>query len=122
MKKAKRFGSIGILFVILFVVGAACNGRACGQDYAYDHVSIIIKEEYRRKYEDGEFTLADLNYENAERLDYVTLSGEPESGLHTMFIHVYLKKKGKERVNEAVDYFVTLEFVLRAHLLSYRYR
>lgn len=105
----KKIICMGVMLVMIF---SLCS---CRDEFAPDKVSIMIKAEYREKFEAEEFFLEDFKWDNVERFTYGKWYDKSSRG----GMVVYLKKHGKKHVFAAVEHFKTLEFVEIAEVVGY---
>lgn len=92
---------MGVTLVMLF---SLCS---CKDKFAPDKVLIMIKAEYREKFEAEEFSLDDFEWDNVEKFTYEALYDKSSKP----WMVVNLKKHGKKYVLAAIKHFKTLEFV-----------
>lgn len=95
---------IGLVMIMCLGIFSGCENS-----FATNCVSVSIKAEYKEKFISHEFTIADFNWKNVERIEYGTWHSTNESEIG--FLTIYLKKHGKDEVNEAIKHFDALCFV-----------
>lgn len=95
-----------VIFMCLIVVMclAGCKKE---KEYSYDGIIIEIKSTYRSKFLNEEFELNDFNFQNIEKYSYSKWYDTNNRG----YIFIYLKKTGKQEVEEALQHFKQLSFV-----------
>lgn len=103
-KKSNKVEKIIVLGVILIMLFSLCS---CKEKFAPDRVSVMVKAEFREKFEKKEFSVEDFEWDNVEKFMYEIWYDEFEKG----WMVVYLKKHGKKHVLAAIAHFETLEFV-----------
>lgn len=77
------------------------------EEFVLDRVSVLIKSEYRSKFEAKEITIESFDWNNIKNISYQIWYEESNTG----WMIVYLNKTGKKNVLDAIDYFNSLEFV-----------
>lgn len=83
--------------------------------YSLDRVFIHIKEEYKEEFQDQQFTKEDFEWENIERVKYVSWSGN--YGL----MSIYLTDHGRQHIIEALEHFTKLYFVKSGDVVGIDY-
>ena len=73
-------------------------------------VDILVKEEYRERYNQRGFTVEDLEWDNVEKIEYWAYGYETD-GNRFLRIVVYLKKAGSKNCRRACLHFNKLDFV-----------
>jgi len=105
MKKLSNKIAVLMLAVASVFMLAGCDTRQ------YDQVELGIREEYREKFENREFTLADFDWNNFYAYLYWETSPIYPSKLPGMMMRLRLKEKGLRYVEEAISHLETLSFV-----------
>lgn len=81
-----------------------------GDEYDFSVVDILVKEEYRERYNQRGFTVEDLEWDNVEKIEYWAYGYETD-GNRFLRIVVYLKKAGSKNCRRACLHFNKLDFV-----------
>lgn len=116
----KRIGSIAIVTVMMFSLFLFTS---CSRKEIVDRIAILVKTEYKNEFLSEEISLADFEWENAERIEYYEWYdawGEedaPEVG----YMILFLKKHGKKQVYAAIEHCSKLDFVYEAYPYGYVY-
>lgn len=92
---------MGLLFIMCL---AGCKNE---KQYSDDGIIIEIKSTYKSKFLNKEFELNDFNFQNIETYSYSKWYDTKNRG----YIFIYLKKTGKQEVEEALQHFKQLSFV-----------
>lgn len=79
-------------------------------EFDFSVVDILVKEEYRERYNSKGFTEKDLEWDNVEKIEYWGY-GYATNGSQFMRIVVYLKKGGSKNCRRACLRFMELDFV-----------
>lgn len=80
------------------------------EEFDFSVVDILVKEEYRERYNQEEFTVEDLEWDNVEKIEYWAYGYETD-GNRFLRIVVYLKKAGSKNCRRACLHFNKLDFV-----------
>lgn len=83
-------------------------------DYDFSVVDIMVKEEYRERYNQRGFTVEDLEWDNVDKIEYWAYGYETD-GNRFLRIAVFLKKSGSKNCRRACLHFIELDFVKYAH-------
>ena len=110
----RKIISVILLFFLLFI----SSGCSCKKKQYSDHsFVIIIKSNYKEKYQNGLFNLDDFNYDNVLTFSYTQWDEKNNAG--TIFI--FLKKTGNEEVEKAINQFEKLDFVEKCYKIETEY-
>lgn len=93
-----------VMGLLLVMCLAGCKKE---KQYSYDGIIIEIKSTYKNKFLNKEFELNDFNFQNIETYSYSKWYDKQNIG----YIFIYLKKTGKQEVEEALQHFKQLSFV-----------
>ena len=80
------------------------------EEFDFSVVDILVKEEYRERYNQRGFTVEDLEWDNVEKIEYWAYGYETD-GNRFLRIVVYLKKAGSKNCRRACLHFNKLDFV-----------
>ena len=80
------------------------------EEFDFSVVDILVKEEYRERYNQRGFTVEDLEWDNVEKIEYWAYGYETD-GNRFLRIVVYLKKAGSKNCRRACLRFMELDFV-----------
>lgn len=80
------------------------------EEFDFSVVDILVKEEYRERYNQEEFTVEDLEWDNVEKIEYWGYGYAP-NGSEFMRIAVFLKRGGSKNCRRACLHFNKLDFV-----------
>ena len=80
------------------------------EEFDFSVVDILVKEEYRERYNQSGFTVEDLEWDNVEKIEYWAYGYETD-GNRFLRIVVYLKKAGSKNCRRACLHFNKLDFV-----------
>lgn len=80
------------------------------EEFDFSVVDILVKEEYRERYNQEEFTVEDLEWDNVEKIEYWAYGYETD-GNRFLRIVVFLKKGGSKNCRRACLHFNKLDFV-----------
>ena len=108
---AKRLLIIGLVTIMCLGIFSGCENS-----FATNCVSVSIKAEYKEKFISHEFTIADFNWKNVERIEYGTWHSTNETEIG--FLTIYLNKHGNDEVNESIKHFDALCFVHSAEKIG----
>ena len=79
-------------------------------EFDFSIVDILVKEEYRERYNQEEFTVEDLEWDNVEKIEYWGY-WQTTNGFRFMRIAVFLKRGGSKNCRRACLHFNKLDFV-----------
>ena len=101
---------IAVLLAILLVLGM--SGFGCGEEDIFtDRVNVIVNAQMKEAFLSETITAEDLGWDNIDRIEFnVSWFENLEVGALTVF----LKRTGRRRVEQAIAYFETLDFVVSA--------
>ncbi len=80
------------------------------EEFDFSVVDILVKEEYRERYNQEEFTVEDLEWDNVEKIEYWAYGYETD-GNRYLRIAVFLKRGGSKNCRRACLHFNKLDFV-----------
>lgn len=80
------------------------------EEFDFSVVDILVKEEYRERYNQRGFTVEDLEWDNVEKIEYWAYGYETD-GNRFLRIVVFLKKGGSKNCRRACLHFNKLDFV-----------
>lgn len=86
---------------------SSCNASA---NYDLGSVLVTIKESYKEKFQTNNIIIEDFKWENIAEINY----GEWSAGQNIGYMRVSLKVYGINEVENAINHFVTLDFVQSA--------
>src|SRR5690606_13992084 len=99
-----------ITSLVLMSIGTLVLLTACDEkvEYYTDRVLVLVGHEYRHKFLDGELYIEEFQLENIEKIEDSKFVDAPDY----LMIRVYLKKKGVEHIQDAINNLNNLDFVL----------
>lgn len=80
------------------------------EEFDFSVVDILVKEEYRERYNQRGFTVEDLEWDNVEKIEYCGY-WQTTNGFRFMRIAVFLKRGGSKNCRRACLHFNKLDFV-----------
>ena len=80
------------------------------EEFDFSVVDILVKEEYRERYNQRGFTVEDLEWDNVEKIEYWAYGYETD-GNRYLRIAVFLKRGGSKNCRRACLHFNKLDFV-----------
>ena len=80
------------------------------EEFDFSVVDILVKEEYRERYNQRGFTVEDREWDNVEKIEYWAYGYETD-GNRFLRIVVFLKKGGSKNCRRACLHFNKLDFV-----------
>ena len=80
------------------------------EEFDFNVVDILVKEEYRERYNQRGFTVEDLEWDNVEKIEYWAYGYETD-GNRYLRIAVFLKRGGSKNCRRACLHFNKLDFV-----------
>lgn len=102
-----------LAFCSLFSLSACTNT----DDFDLGSVLVTIKESYKEDFESNRIVIENFEWENISELNYGEWSLEQNAG----YMAVILKKTGVKKVEDAIEHFITLNFIQSAQK-NYIYR
>lgn len=106
MKKVIFMGLLLFISILLF----GCDKEEA--EFSNDSVILLIKGEYREKFDTEGFTIDDFEWENAEKFYY----GSWYEKSYVCHFTLILKSKGRKQVLDAIKHCKTLDFVQCAEI------
>ncbi len=79
-------------------------------EFDFSVVDILVKEEYRERYNSKGFTVEDLEWDNVDKIEYCGY-WQTTNGFRFMRIAVFLKEGGSKNCRRACLHFMELDFV-----------
>lgn len=103
----RKFIMMGMLLIISIFLLACESEKKEEARFDTGTVLVLVKYNYREKFDAKEFTVEDFDWTNIEKIAYRSWNDKADCGSLT----IYLKKHGEKQVLDAVKHFNTLDFV-----------